>query len=41
MILGSPLRLAAREIASTIEPLQDGRIFIELGRVLTNALRLL
>jgi hypothetical protein len=29
------------EIASTIEPMQDGRICIELGRVLVNALRLL
>ena len=29
------------EIASTIEPAQDGRIYIELLRVLVNALRLL
>jgi len=29
------------EIASTIEPVQDGRIYVELGRVLIiNALRL-
>ena len=29
------------EIASTIEPVQDGRIYAELLRVLVNALRLL
>jgi hypothetical protein len=37
--------VAARKlgrIASTIEPVQDGRIYVELGRVLIiNALRLL
>ena len=36
--------VAARKlvkIASTIEPAQDGRIYIELLRVLVNALRLL
>ena len=29
------------EIASTIEPVQGGRIYVELLRVLVNALRLL
>jgi len=29
------------EIASTIEPVQNGRIYVELLRVLVNALRLL
>jgi hypothetical protein len=29
------------EIASTIDPVHNGRIYVELGRLLINALRLL